>query len=353
MTVYAHAHAKVGFDWQRESAPELIFNAGFSRLKMIKANDVENPIFCVAVDDAISDNFIECEISQRKVAAILETKVLSEYARKQSLRLAPHLDIVFTHDEELLAALGEKAEFLPLGGSYFRHGEKLDTSVKDRSFSMSVSRKNTLEGHILRHKIAREFSDEGIDFFGRAFRPYRNEGIPLRRYRFSIVVENANHDGYFTEKLIHSLLYRAIPVYWGSTSLPNEFDERGIVRFSDVDELRRILPSLDVEYYQSRLDSVKVNQRVALEYASTELNFQRVVAQHFKIHHLNDPIEMYFPQIHDVLSGRTRFDPRFLTRFRPEYRRLLPIFVQDSKLIAWAFRKFRRLQMALRTIRRP
>ena len=353
LTVYAHSHSKVGFDWQRASAPELIFNAGFSRLKMIKSKDLESPLFCVGVDDAIDDDFIECEVSQCKVAVILETKFLSEYARQQTLQLASQLDFVFTHDEELLSTLGEKAKFLPLGGSYLRHGEKLKAAVKDKSFSMSVSRKNTLEGHILRHKIAREFFDEGIDFFGRAFRPYRNEGDPLRRYRFSIVVENAGHRRYFTEKLIHPLLYRTIPVYWGATSLPEEFDERGIVRFRDVDELRRLLPRLDVEYYESRLDSVHNNQRVALQYSSTELNFQRIVAQQFQMQHLNDGIEMYFPQVDDVLNGRKRFEPRFRTTIRPEYRRLLPIFVQDSTTIAWAFRKYRRLQAALRTIRRP
>lgn len=36
---------------------------------------------------------------------------------------------------------------------------------------------------------------------------------------FAVAIENTNHRGYFTEKILDLFLLRSIPIYWGCSNI--------------------------------------------------------------------------------------------------------------------------------------
>lgn len=55
----------------------------------------------------------------------------------------------------------------------------------------------------------------------------------LRRYRFTIAFENISLPGWTTEKLIHPLLARSIPIYWGNPKAAEFFNSRAFINCAD------------------------------------------------------------------------------------------------------------------------
>ena len=64
-------------------------------------------------------------------------------------------------------------------------------------------------------------------------------------------MENIVSPSYFTEKLIDCILTGCIPIYHGSRSVLNYFDERGILFFESLSELREILSKLSIADYMN------------------------------------------------------------------------------------------------------
>ena len=84
------------------------------------------------------------------------------------------------------------------------------------------------------------------------------------------MVENSKTDNYFTEKLIDCLAVGTIPIYWGCPNLDSYFNLDGIITFNTLDELNNILPTLDDELYNSKIDTIKQNLEKSKEYNVTE-----------------------------------------------------------------------------------
>ena len=90
---------------------------------------------------------------------------------------------------------------------------------------------------------------DSADLFGRSTNPIERKSDALVPYAFSIAMENVVSPIYFTEKLIDCILTGTIPIYHGSRSVLNYFDERGILFFDSLEELKEILSNLCVEDY--------------------------------------------------------------------------------------------------------
>ena len=74
-------------------------------------------------------------------------------------------------------------------------------------------------------------------------------------YRFTIVIENCNHDNYYTEKITDAFATGTIPVYWGTDNVFEVFNPDGIIRLTDDFDFSE----LTEELYQEKLDAVKDN----------------------------------------------------------------------------------------------
>lgn len=52
-------------------------------------------------------------------------------------------------------------------------------------------------------------------------------------YKFTIASENAKHDGYTTEKILHPLSVGSIPIYWGSDRVVEDFNPDAFINITD------------------------------------------------------------------------------------------------------------------------
>jgi len=79
----------------------------------------------------------------------------------------------------------------------------------------------------------------------------------VRGYKFTISFENTMSEGYTTEKLIHPLQARSIPIYWGNPAVVRDFNPRAFINCNDygndlADVARRVaeLDSDDGKYLE-------------------------------------------------------------------------------------------------------
>jgi len=97
---------------------------------------------------------------------------------------------------------------------------------------------------------------EGIDIVGYGKRV-------LYDSMFNIVVENVNHLNWYN-KIGDSFLSKCVPIYWGCSNISDfGYDERGIIRFKDENELVTILNSLTPETYEQMKPYIDYNCEIA------------------------------------------------------------------------------------------
>jgi thermostable 8-oxoguanine DNA glycosylase len=83
---------------------------------------------------------------------------------------------------------------------------------------------------------------------------------------FSITIENCKKDFYFSEKLIDCFITGTIPIYWGCPSIGNFFNEKGIIVFNNIDDLKDILKDIDKKYYDERKKYILENYEISKNY---------------------------------------------------------------------------------------
>jgi len=191
----------------------------------------------------------------------------------ESPALTPHLydfakshyqkfESIFTFDKELLN-ISEKFVFVPLGGCWIDSNERVITE-KCKLISMVYSDKKQLEGHKLRHKVAKNI--DGVDLFGTGYKSIPNKSEALKEYMFSIVIENCKKDYYFSEKLIDCFITGTIPIYWGCPSIGDFFNQKGILSFNTISDLKQILSNINQEYYDNLKEVVFENYEKSKKY---------------------------------------------------------------------------------------
>lgn len=225
------------FQWERSYNPDLIF---FSDSHL---------------------HYVDQINSKKKIAWLIETPSMSVYQYQFILRNYEKFYKIFTHNKNLLENI-KNTELLPIGGCWIN---EQDQKIYDKNKNVSIiaSGKNSFVGHMLRHEIISKIS--GIDVFGFAYKKIDNKIEGLRDYKFSIVVENAKEDYYFTEKIIDCFVTGTIPIYWGCPSIGNFFDVNGIISFDNIEELQSILNNLE-GIYESKLESIKKNYDLSMQY---------------------------------------------------------------------------------------
>lgn len=315
-SITLHPHTSEGWSGQADLATHLVLNSGFSNLRLEYCPSV-SPTACIAFDTGIDSDFLRCRESHAKIAVLWEPASINGYGHASVRKWVYDIDLLLTHDERLIEEFPGKAKFLPVGGSYLWRKELLSSRRKSKLVSISASKKNNLPGHKLRHEVIARFRSSGLKPFGTAYRKYKSPGVPYRNFLFSVVIENCREEGnFFTEKLIHPLLFRTVPIYWGARELPRAFDEAGIIRFETPDDLAEILARIGRGLYEEILPFVLSNQRAALEFSSSELNIQRIVAEHFGVEHLSAvAARSFFADPDSLLHGKSRFTPAERTPF--------------------------------------
>jgi hypothetical protein len=84
----------------------------------------------------------------------------------------------------------------------------------------------------------------------------------LSRYKFNIAFENESKPGYTTEKIVEAFLAGAVPIYWGSPRVIEEFNDKAFVNahafVNDYEMIEYIkhLDSNDIRYFQIKQQAV-------------------------------------------------------------------------------------------------
>lgn len=215
-----------------------------------------------------TDESVSTKTSKKKIAWLLEPRDISsrgyEYVEQNSDEFAA----VVSHDVNFVSKF-KNGIYSPFGGTWISPADWIVNTNKKYDVSIIASEKNFTKGHELRHESAKLLEQQHR--FGKGYKKIENKIEGLKDYRFSIVIENSLSEGYFSEKLIDSLITCTIPIYWGSKSPLKIFDKKGIITFETVEELEQILHSIKFkEHYENVKDAVISNSRKARRFASVD-----------------------------------------------------------------------------------
>lgn len=190
---------------------------------------------------------------------------------------------IFLSDKSLLPKV-PNSEFC-LAGSNLPWVDILnELPEKIRICSMVSSKKDSTPGHKHRLAVAHKYQSR-LDLFGGAHGSPRvgyenasrdghgDKSAVIFPYMFSVVVENAKYDDYFTEKITDCFAGYTIPVYWGCPSIGDYFDTRGIIDLTPDFNIASLTPDL----YKSMLPYViENNKRIKEMMAADDLLYQKI-----------------------------------------------------------------------------
>ena len=211
-----------------------------------------------------------------------------EYYKKQ-------FKLIFTYDPRLLSIDPGFFKYIQPPGNSWIQNKKM--YKKSKLISFIGSSKVMCEGHGYRQVMISKYRNL-VDHYGRGFRhrelPFTLEIdskiesgkiLGLRDYMYSIVMENAVYDNYFSEKITDCFATGTIPIYWGSRTIEKHFDVDGIIFLDDIIDLSRTndLSDLNAELYEKKIKHVKNNLEILKKMNTPEdflyLNYLKDIIQ--------------------------------------------------------------------------
>lgn len=225
----------------------------------------------------------------RRVLWLLENREFEPHPPLTTMR---QFDLVLTNDADVIAAIGARAAWLSLIGTWLPRLDVDWVTGKTASVSMLANIKSMTSGHRLRHAIAAEIppSPETYDGYGCLFgQSYQPSKLPaLVPYRFTIAIEPAAYNHFYTEKLFDAFAARTIPVYWGPPDLAPltalGFDITGILPWQTVTGLRErlaVIAQRGPVMYEERAAAIATNYDRARALYCPETLLGPLLRRHF------------------------------------------------------------------------
>jgi hypothetical protein len=194
------------------------------------------------------------ENSLKKYGWLLESAniypEIIEDVKRNYMHYVRTFDAIFTHNQEIIS-LHKKFKFAPLYGSWIIEPQLYE---KTKLVSMICSNKQMCDGHSHRLQWAQKLHDK-VDFYGRGFNEIQIKEDGLKDYMFSVAIENASYETYFTEKIQDCFATGTIPIYYGSPDIDKFFNRDGIIFLNDDFDVSQLTPEL----YYDKLEAVKDN----------------------------------------------------------------------------------------------
>ena len=121
--------------------------------------------------------------------------------------------------------------------------------------SMITSHKTMTPQQNFRVKFAKQNKSK-FDLYGVGFNHIKNKNSGLDDYMFSVAIENATYDTYFTEKITDCFAAKTIPIYKGTKKINKFFNEKGIIFLEDINN---DISTITAELYEDKLEYVEDN----------------------------------------------------------------------------------------------
>jgi hypothetical protein len=253
------------------------------------ANELRSIKWSLFVDDVPTS---QEDLSELNVLVLLEP---NEYFGLHDWAIQnKHLfSLILTWSDKVLNNC-ENAMFLPFGTTWLN--EEQYTRKYEKKFQVSHVRGPLLktQGHALRfeyHDRTPELKIPHKSWLTAGIREKIETCAEAKTElfgdaQFGVVIENTNHRGYFTEKIMEMFLLKTIPLYWGCSNIGNFFNTEGIITFNNVDDLIFTLNNLDENYYDSKINAIEENYNIAINYLSVEQNIINKITEIFKHNNL-------------------------------------------------------------------
>lgn len=203
----------------------------------------------------------------KNIAWLLEPMAINAHVYDWISENAEKFRLILTHNRALLDRF-PNAKFVPAGGCWV-HKKDHQIFKKTKNISIIASSKTLTEGHRLRHRIVSQHQGR-IDAFGGGYERIKNKIKGLKRYRFSLAIENSREDYYFTEKLIDCFVTGTVPVYYGCPSISDYFDTRGMILINSENDFTNIVDELNDKHYSSMMPYIRSNFEEAKKYIIAE-----------------------------------------------------------------------------------
>jgi hypothetical protein len=92
---------------------------------------------------------------------------------------------------------------------------------------------------------------------------------------FSVAIENASYESYFTEKVQDCFSTGTIPIYYGAPDIDKFFNPDGIITLTDNFDVSK----LTSEMYYDKIDAVKENLEIVRDQLINEDNIYKTYLQ--------------------------------------------------------------------------
>lgn len=136
---------------------------------------------------------------------------------------------------------------------------------KSKLISFISSNKNMCPGHKFRLECMQGVKELNVDIFGRGINPIKSKLEGLKKYYYSIAMENEIFPHYFTEKIIDCFLSGTVPIYYGGSNINQYFNTKGIITFNTKEELNNIVKNLSTSFYENNIEAIQENLKIALD----------------------------------------------------------------------------------------
>lgn len=286
----------------------------FSQLNWLPTKNKDTKV-SLFTDGYLKPRWLKKNRNNTCVGLALEPNEINPRIISDLKKCRGRLDLILTHDDKILEKFPHARPYI-VGGSLFKNSDKLTSSKKNGRVSMVISNKKVTEGHIFRHGIVEELASKyDIDVFGVGIKPFADRGDPYSSYSYTIVVENIKSDFFFTEKLIDPLLSKCIPIYWGAGDLKSYFPNVGILEFTDIIDLEKILQSLPLKKPLVNEETIRANQQIAVNFMSKEWNIQSAICR--ELYGLELPkLSTLIANLDEFLAGKLSFEEAEPTIFK-------------------------------------
>lgn len=216
-----------------------------------------------------------------KNVILLESTAITPNHHKWVWANQKQFNKIYTHNSDLLS-LCPNARWVPGGGIWIGTefgGGSIGVHDKNKLCSFVSSDKHMCTLHnlrfsafeFIRRKQAGTIKDNDVALFGLFVGSKFVKPVDyLQDYMYSIIFENYQDDLYFTEKILNCFATGTIPIYLGARNIGSKFNEKGIIKFSNVAELVNILRGISKSDYSKRLPAIYDNLKKCQEFTCVE-----------------------------------------------------------------------------------
>lgn len=118
--------------------------------------------------------------------------------------------------------------------------------------------------------------------------PLENKADCLVPYRFHIAIESEKYPWWHTEKLFDCFAARTVPLYWGCDDQEKleelGFDTSGIVYWSTIQELSRVISTCSPAMYETMQNAVEHNYNRIRNLYCAEVQLEKVLNEALFLH---------------------------------------------------------------------